>query len=251
MSSYLGQHFLKNKSAVEKIVAALQLVEGDNVIEIGPGHGELMAELLKHPIKLIAIEKDRELANELRDRFEVIEGDALKELVRVVQQLKTVSYKLVGNIPYYITGHLLRIISELENKPSVTVLTIQKEVAERIVSQPPKMNRLSAITQFWAEPKIITILPPSDFDPPPEVESAVIELRSKKYEVRIMNNYYKMVKILFQQPRKTILNNLSFVLSSSKEEIAEKLKLAGLKIPDRPQDLSVEMIKEITLIFGL
>ncbi len=261
-----GQHFLKNKSAVEKIVSALELREGDNVIEIGSGHGELTLELLKHPIDLIAIEKDRELAEELKNKglkLKIIEGDVLKELPKIIHKPSAISpdsraiedprqsrdYKLVGNIPYYITGHLLRIISELEKKPLITVLTVQKEVAERIVAEPPKMNRLAAITQFWADPEIIAVLPPSDFDPSPEVESAIIKLEKKNYDAKIMKDYYKIVKILFQQPRKTILNNLSVASPFSKEEIINKLETLLLKGGERPQDLSIEILKKLTLIF--
>ena len=183
MGKYLGQHFLKNKSVVEKIISVLQLQEGDNVIEIGAGHGELTLELLKHPIDLVAIEKDKELAEELknksaswRTKLKIIEGDALKFL-KIGSPVG--EWKLVGNIPYYITGHLLRIVSELEKKPFITILTVQKEVAERIIAEPPKMNRLAAITQFWADPQIIAVLSPNNFDPPPEVESAIIKLKNK------------------------------------------------------------------------
>ncbi len=252
MSERLGQHFLKNKSAIEKIVTVLKLEKGDNVVEIGPGHGELTLELLKNPIELTVMEKDTNLVQELKNKnlnIKILEGDALKFLKN--WSLDVGSWKLVGNIPYYITGHLLRIISELENKPLITVLTIQKEVAERIISQPPKMNRLSAITQFWSEPKIVATLHPNDFDPSPEVESAIIELRTKNYEKDIMINYYKMVRILFQQPRKTILNNLSFTLSLPKEEIAKKLEFLNIKAQNRPQDLSIDFLVTISKIYRL
>ncbi len=123
MKRLLGQHFLKNKAAIKKIVAALDLEENDTVIEIGPGHGELTQELSCHPINIIAIEKDVALANKLAEKFKIVQGDALKELPKLINQLKTKSYKLVGNIPFYITGHLLRVISELENKPTITAVS--------------------------------------------------------------------------------------------------------------------------------
>ena len=135
----LGQHFLTNKTKLQKIVRALDLRADDSVIEIGPGHGELTNELRikNYELKIIAIEKDEELVRYLQEKFaqdkniEIIEGDILKILPEFAKsrKLKAKSYKIVGNIPYYITGHLLRIIGELKNKPSLVVLTVQKEVA--------------------------------------------------------------------------------------------------------------------------
>ena len=169
----LGQHFLKNKTKLRKIVEALELKDGDVVIEIGPGHGELTDELrsANHKLKIIAIEKDEELAESLKEKFKnnknikIIEGDALKLLPQLTddqrltiydKRLTTDNYKIAGNIPYYITGYLFRILGELENKPSLIVLLIQKEVAERVCARPPKMSLLAASVQFWAEPKIIS-----------------------------------------------------------------------------------------------
>lgn len=324
----LGQHFLINKSALRKIAEAVDIQEGDTIIEIGPGHGELTKELLaisverldKNPaegkgIKIIAIEKDPALAQELRKNFqfstrppdrqvsnaqiqnskfiihnsiiEIIEGDAREILPSIIHHSSFVihNYKLVGNIPYYLTGYLLRIISELENKPSLCVFTIQKEVAERIVAQPPKMNpdrsrdrsqqinetsqripnipdgatsanhrsrsasngmnKLSASVQFWAEPKILQILPRRDFKPAPKVDSAIITLSPRIYADLTQINaerYYRMVKILFQQPRKTILNNLSTPDLPPREEILKILQKLDILPNDRPQNLSVEQI---------
>lgn len=297
----LGQHFLKNKSAIKKIVAALDLdsdpikSHGDNgasiVIEIGPGHGELTEELVRQTtgdqrprIKIIAIEKDKALANALARNFQfsiinyqselpqqllsenflVINGDALKILAPLVEflnlKIENLELKIVGNIPYYITGKLFRILSETKNKPIVSVFTIQKEVAERICARPPRLNRLAAITQFWAEPKILFKLSPDDFSPPPEVDSAVIKLEAHNmyHEAQGIQNYYKTVKILFAQPRKTILNNLvagakndklKIMNQGSKEEISKKLLGIGIKPSDRPQNLEVKDIIKISEVF--
>ena len=250
----LGQYFLKNKLAIEKIAAALALKAGEEVVEIGPGHGELTRALAQTGASITVIEKDPLLADNpwLAGHSRVIRGDALKVLPAISRQFSAASYKLVGNIPYYITGHLLRTISELPHKPALCLLMIQREVAERIIAQPPKMNRLSAITQFWAEPKIILLLSPADFDPPPTVHSAVIALKTRGDAPKNSENYYRWVKILFQQPRKTVVNNLREVAKPglTKRPVAEVLREMGLQTTARPQDLSLAQIKELSTTLG-
>jgi 16S rRNA (adenine1518-N6/adenine1519-N6)-dimethyltransferase len=276
-----GQHFLKNKAAAKKIAAALELKPGETVIEIGPGHGELTDEIFNsqfsrlrrsfggqaifNKIKLVAIEKDVELAEILKNKFsadkniEIIQGDALKVIPSLIHNSSFIihGYKIVGNIPYYITGHLLRTIGELENKPELCVFTIQKEVAERIAAKSPRMNKLAASVQFWAEPKILGHIPRGDFSPPPEVDSAIIKLKVKSEKLKVnAEKYYKTVKILFQQPRKTILNNVEAGLREvkasrrgllpKKQQTIKRLLEIGINPQDRPQNLSVEDIIKIS-----
>ncbi len=263
----LGQHFLKSRLATQKIVAALELENGDMVIEIGPGHGELTEYLvhgswfMDYQSKIIAIEKDKELATGLRKKLaddkniEVIEGDALRLLPSLSKsyQLKANSWKLVGNIPYYITGRLLRIISELEKKPKLSVFTIQKEVAERITAAPPHMNRLAAIVQFWAIPNIVARISKKDFQPEPEVDSAVIRLETKNLghgtEIEA-SVYYKTIRALFAQPRKTILNNLIAAKKIKREILIGYLEKIGIPPENRPQNLSMKQIMLIAEILN-
>ena len=250
----LGQHFLTNKTKLQKIVGALDLRADDSVIEIGPGHGELTNELRikNYELKIIAIEKDEELVRYLQEKFaqdkniEIIEGDILKILPEFAK-----SRKIVGNIPYYITGYLLRIIGELKNKPSLVVLTVQKEVAERICApsqtntgKKGRMNLLAASVQFWAEPEIIDYIPKTDFQPQPEVDSAIIKLAIGNQSLANSKDYYELIKIIFKQPRKTILNNLR-ATNKTKEEIIKILGELKINPADRPQNLSVEQIKEL------
>lgn len=262
----LGQHFLINKNKLRKIVEALDLKAGDLVIEIGPGHGELTKEIIARLQnckikKLIAIEKDEKLAKVLRNKvsdfglknLEIIEGDALKIVPQLTinHKLKTKNYKLAGNIPYYITGHLFRIIGELKNKPSLIVFTVQKEVAERVCAEPPKMNLLAASVQFWAEPKIIGSVSKKDFRPAPKVDSAIIKLetRDKRQDLND-KKYYQIIKILFKQPRKTILNNLiSGFKNKKREEITDKLTELKINPQDRPQNLKIEQICQLSTLF--
>jgi len=256
----LGQHFLENGTVLEEIAASLEIEPKDTVIEIGPGHGELTKYILSaNPSKLIVIERDPELASKLREtlsdklsdtKLEIIEDDVLKTLPSLIRNLKlgirNSNYKVVGNIPYYITGYLLRILGELEHKPKLIVLTIQKEVAERVCATPPKMNLLAASVQFWAEPKIEAVIKSGAFSPPPEVDSAVLKLKPVKIKDIDPETYYKLIKILFKQPRKTILNNLRSGLDKSNSEIETELKSIGIDPTDRPQNLDIDEIKYLS-----
>lgn len=246
---FLGQNFLKDQRALDRIADVLDVQEEDMIVEIGPGHGELTKRILERgPSKLVAVEKDEDLIETLLEKFkdeysnlEVLRADALKEIPRI-----DYPYKLVGNIPYYITGHLLRLLQEVHRKPSVAVFTLQKEVAQRLSAAPPKMNLLSAATGFWADAKLIRYISRRSFKPAPKVDSAIVKItptvpQPGEQEAR---SYYTLIKVLFKQPRKTILNNLK-ALGASKEMLAE----AGLDPSSRPQDLDVENIKKLALLF--
>jgi len=278
----LGQHFLINKKKIKKIIEALELKKGDTVIEIGPGHGEITLPLARNfqfPIsnfQIIAIEKDEKLFEHLKKKLNfnknvaIIHGNALKILSQITQnsllrssspegQLKTQNYKLVGNIPYYITGRLLRILGELENKPSLIVLTVQKEVAERLIAQPPKMNLLAASVQFWAKPEIIGYISKKDFRPVPKVDSAIITLTPIAADNKQIDpdKYYHLIKILFKQPRKTILNNIleaekrgfmRIIEADKRGFLTKKLHKIGINPQDRPQNLTIKQIIKLSSI---
>lgn len=264
MGRKLGQHFLKNQHALDVMVNALQITKGDTIIEIGPGHGELTGRLLASPANhIIAIEKDPMLAETLESRMKnyalgkrltIITGDACTELPAIHLPFTTHHSKLAGNIPYYITGYLFRTIGELRSKPSCAAFMVQKEVAERVCETPPRMNRLAASVQIWAEPKIIMILAPKDFEPAPKVDSAIIFLGVRKGGLgfeelgsRKLGAYYRMVNILFRQPRKTIINNLSFSLPYiSKEKLLGMLADTDTTPTARPHNLSIEKIQELS-----
>lgn len=153
-------------------------------------------------------------------------------------------FKIAGNIPYYITGYLLRVMEKLDHKPTVVVLTIQKEVAERMCADAPQMNLLAASVRFWADPVIVDIVPKEDFDPPPKVDSATVRLDVRP-AVRVNGDaYYPLIKKLFAQPRKTIANNLAGK-GGDKDAVADMLKRAGIDAQKRPQDLSMEDIYKL------
>ncbi|KKU91584.1 MAG: Ribosomal RNA small subunit methyltransferase A [Candidatus Jorgensenbacteria bacterium GW2011_GWA1_48_11] len=258
MGEKLGQHFLKNSRKIKGIAAALDLEANDIVIEIGPGHGELTRELrIKNGgIRIIAIEKDKKLAEGLREKFfgdeklEIIEDDALKALPSIIHDSKFIiqNYKLVGNIPYYITGHLLRVIGELRKKPELAVLTVQREVALRLCARPPRMNLLSAAVRFWAEPKIVDFIPKKDFSPQPRVDSAIVRLETRPTEGKTEENYYRLTRAVFQQPRKTVFNNLKAARLTTEVKLLTLLRKNNISSLARPQDLSLETLKKLALM---
>lgn len=252
MPQRLGQHFLVNRAAVRTIIKHLDLQREETIVEIGPGTGVLTIPLLESCVrvgaKLIAIEKDKQLAEKLVNsnwKLEVVIGDALKIIPKLITDyhLPFTNYKLVGNIPYYITGRLLRIMSEIKQKPAITILTIQEEVARRITAKEPHMNLLSAITQAWAEANILAHLKAEDFDPPPKVRSAIVELKTHKEPlVPHFVSYIRLMKILFKQPRKTVFNNLRAGLHAPRETLEKCLANTGIRPAARPQELSLKLL---------
>lgn len=186
--------------------------------------------------------------------MEVVEGDALKLLPEIANyQLKTTNYKLVGNIPYYITGYLLRTVSELKHKPSLIVLMIQKEVAERICAKPGEMNLLAASIQVWAKVEIVRFVSKKSFNPSPKVDSAIIKLIPTKNYPLPTKNYYTLLRVIFRQPRKTVWNNLRQLTIDGRElgkdKILEKLSSLGIEPTARPQNLTIENLKTLAKIF--
>lgn len=259
----LGQHFLRSAKVIQKIAALLDPRRDETIIEIGAGHGELTEKLGDRlevlgvrNAQIIAVEKDGQLVAQLKKKFadnkqiEIIHADIRKFLPKlpITYHLSPRTYVVVGNIPYYLTGRLLRILGELEPKPNRIVLTIQKEVAERIIASPPRMNRLAASVQFWATPEIAGVIGATSFDPQPEVDSVILKLetRSMNHErLKLMPTYYRVMRALFRQPRKTILNNL---LSADfpKDKILAALGELNIKPSSRPQDLSVQGLMHLS-----
>ncbi len=233
----LGQNFLINPRISDKIVATAEISKDDTILEVGPGTGSLTKKLLGKAKKVIAVEKDQRLIADLKNKFkelknvEIIEGDILKFKVDDLK-LKDFGYKIVANIPYYITSKFLKIIFEKCPRPKLIVLTIQKEVAQRIVAKPPHMNLLALSVQFYSQPKIISYISKQNFRPVPKVDSAIIKLTPiNRYErsVRIYTDeFFKVTKAGFSQKRKLLINNLKKLRAkeSQLEEIFKNLKIS-------------------------
>ena len=233
----LGQNFLVNKGVVQKILNAAEITNSDLVLEIGTGKGVLTEELRKKANRVIAIEKDHRLINDLKNTFrefsnvEIIEDDVLKfDPYSIIH----IPYKIVANIPYYITSHLLKTIFEKWPMPELVVLMVQKEVAQRIVAKPPEMNLLALSVQFFAEPKIISYVSRGSFRPIPKVDSAIIRLVPRR-EARITDQefrekFFKLAKTAFAGKRKQLKNTVG----------AEILGKAGIRPESRPEELFLE-----------
>jgi 16S rRNA (adenine1518-N6/adenine1519-N6)-dimethyltransferase len=239
-SKRLGQNFLTDKNILQKIIASADIKKTDIILEVGPGTGILTAELAQKAKRVIAIEKDKKmieiLGQSLKDfkNVEIINQDILKFNIDK-------KYKVVANIPYYLTSALIRKFLEDKNQPSQMILMIQKEVAQRIVATPPNMSILSASVQFYAEPKILFYVSKNSFWPAPKVDSAVIKIEPKNKPDQVSPTlFFNILKAGFSSPRKQLAGNLSKGLKIKKEE-AEKLLLQNDIDPkQRAETLSME-----------
>jgi len=251
MRARIGQHFLKDGGVARRIVGALPIGEGKIIIEIGPGRGALTALLAERVgrvpgAELVCIERDPILAEALRARAwhtippRVITGDARTALPEPVRELTPDNtYIVVGNLPYYLTGRLFRILGELSRLPEAAVFMVQREVAMRLTAAPPHMNLLAASVQAWARVSLLFHVPASAFTPQPRVESAVVLITATR-TTPPPAGYYQTARVLFKQPRKTLLNNLAVEIG--REDATWILAEVGLDPSGRPQSLSPEAI---------
>lgn len=252
----LGQNFLINEGVYKKIVTALELKPGETVVEVGPGLGTLTKFLLDAGARVIAIEKDRHLAEYLKTKFantknvKIVEGDILK-FFPSDYSLPTTRYKLVGNIPYYLTSRLLRTVFEKWPQPELIVLMLQKEVAKRIKAKPPKMSVLAVSVQYYAKPEIVSYVSSGSFYPPPDIDSAIIKLtpRSVADSPAFQKRFFEIVKMSFAGKRKQLINNLSRGIKLAKEKVQQKLASIGIDSRRRAETLSIEEWEKITNIF--
>lgn len=255
----LGQHFLTDDTHLSRIVAAAELTKDDTVLEIGPGAGTLTRYLAAQAGRVIAVELDNRLIEPLRAQFaeqphvEIVHGDILEmnvgELVRESQRdnlplsHSPISFKIVANLPYYITSAVLRHILEAAVKPTLAVVMVQKEVAERIVAQPGDLSLLAISVQFYAQAKIVHRVPANAFRPPPKVDSAVLRLdllpEPAVADVDV-EEFFEVVRAGFSQKRKQLLNSLSAGLRLPKAEVETRLHAVGIDPKRRAETLSLQ-----------
>lgn len=239
----LGQNFLKSEKALADIVDAADVHADDIVLEIGPGKGALTERLVKLAGKVIAIEKDRELVPLLKeqfaeaitvDRLEVLERDILDFDETVLREYGR-DYKLVANIPYYITGAIIRKFLESDCQPTSMTLLVQKEVAERIVARDGKESILSISVKAYGTPKFIGKVPKRYFTPEPSVDSAIIHIDniSKDRFKKVSEiDFFKVVKAGFAQKRKTLANNLGNLGLKPPGWLPEKVRAEDISLDD-------------------
>jgi 16S rRNA (adenine1518-N6/adenine1519-N6)-dimethyltransferase len=245
---HFGQNFLKNKGIIKKIISSAGIKPDDVVLEIGPGTGVLTEEIAKKAKKVISVEKDERLVKLLKERLkglknvEIIEGDILKF------KNQNLKYKVVANLPYYITSPIIRMFLESKNKPKEMVLMMQKEVAERICAKPPDMNILALSVQFYGRPEILFNVSKKNFYPVPKVDSSVIKISAENTDFntdkKFAERFFKIIKAGFSHPRKQIINNLSKALKIEKEKTSQWLLKNKISPERRAETISInEWIK--------
>jgi len=244
-SKILGQNFLISKEVLEKILDAANLKSKDVVLEIGPGIGTLTKELAKKVKQVIAIEKDSKMIKILKETLKdfknvkIIQGDILK-IENCKLKIENL-YKVVANLPYYITSPVLRKFLESDFKPKEMILMVQKEVAQRIVALAPDMNLLAISVQFFAKPEIISFVSKNCFWPKPKVDSAIIRLKVTGNRLEVDKDlFFKIARAGFAQPRKQLVNSLSNGLKLEKEKVRNWLKENEIKPERRAETLDIK-----------
>jgi 16S rRNA (adenine1518-N6/adenine1519-N6)-dimethyltransferase len=248
----LGQNFLIDESVLGDIVAAAELGSEDTVIEVGPGLGTLTFALAPRCQRVIAIEKDRKMGKFLRrslseklgekNNVELLSADILHlNLPELLAERGVQHYKLVANIPYYITSPIIKLFLETAPQPEAMVMLVQKEVAERICASQGDLSILALSVLLYGRPTLVRPVASAAFYPAPKVDSAILRIDeiSKRYTDAQYWQLFRLIKISFASKRKTLLNNLAAGLKLDKPVTAELLAAAGIAPAARAQDLGV------------
>jgi len=260
----LGQNFLIDEKVLAEIIQASELNKNDLVLEIGPGLRTLTNELIKKCGTVVAVEKDKKMAeliskknepkatfaNAARGSFlKIINGDILKiNLNEIIHKYsKNKKYKLISNIPYYITSPVIKLFLENNIQPELIVLLVQKEVAERICAKPGKLSVLALSVQIYGKPEIINYVDKASFYPKPKVDSAILKIKNikKEFPDEYYRKLFKIIKIGFSSKRKKLSNNLSVGLHIDKRKSESILQKAEINLNSRAQELSLEEWKKL------
>jgi 16S rRNA (adenine1518-N6/adenine1519-N6)-dimethyltransferase len=251
----LGQHWLKSQTILNKIVDEAGVIQDDVVLEIGPGLGTLTQVLINKGAAVTAVEFDQFLATSLANRvndpaklLEVKQQDILRFNLNELPK----GYKIVANIPYYLTSALIRVLCDSNNPPTKAALLVQKEVAERVAAKPSQMSILSVITQMYYQVNLGTTVPAKFFTPPPKVDSRVLIL-TKRPKPLFGNqdpaNLFRLVKAGFSERRKKIRNSLAGGMQIEKEAAEKLLKKADIDGELRAQNLSLDDWLKLTKLW--
>lgn len=249
----LGQHWLQDPQILTKIASYLEVSPNDFILEIGPGLGTLTSKLLKfNPKTLLAVEFDSDLAHNLPNSFPgkqnlIVQNSDIRKFN--FEELPA-QYKLATNLPYYISGIFFRILTTIQNKPSLTVALIQKEVAQKISASPESgsSNKLAMLVNYFYQTELGIEVSAEHFSPPPKVDSQVLilSLRSKPLFPDIgFKTYSRLVKFAFSSPRKTLANNLSAGFRVPRSEILKIIESLGLDLEIRAEQLSLRQWQEL------
>jgi len=250
-----GQNFLIDPGLPQKLVASAQINAQDTVLEIGPGIGAITQALAQKAKRVVAVEKDREMVNILRDTLAGFKNvEVIQDDIRYLKTTGIQKYKVVGNLPFYLTAPVIRQFLEMEGfKPLSMTLVVQKEVAQRICAKPPKMSILANSVQFYAYPELISVISKKSFFPKPKVDAAIIKIiphnkrelaafASDRKQIMTDNAkkaFFRVMKAGFSQPRKQLAGNLTKKLGVSKEKILKIFKDFSISETARAENLSL------------
>lgn len=240
----LGQHWLKDPDILADIADSAELTGDDTVLEIGPGLGTLTSRLLARAGRVVAVEFDEALADKLPGQFpgknlEVINQDIL----RFDTTIMPAGYKVVANLPYYITSKILKLLSESSNPPSLMVLLVQKEVAERLSARPGDYSVLAVSAQVYHEVIPGVVVPARFFVPPPKVDSQVVIMRrleQPRVDQPRLADFFRLVKAGFSAKRKKLRSSLAGGLHLDKSVVEDLLEQAEISSDARAEDLSID-----------
>jgi 16S rRNA (adenine1518-N6/adenine1519-N6)-dimethyltransferase len=245
----LGQNFLLDPAALGRMVEAADLSAQDSVVEVGAGVGNLTRLLAAQAGKVVAVELDERLVEILRKEVgdlpsvQIVHGDILHMMEFGFGDL---DYKVVGNLPYYITSAVLRHLLEDPPRPKLLVVTVQREVAERIVAEPGDMSLLAVSVQFYGRPRILARIPAGAFYPSPEVDSAIVRIDVDEAPqvdlggVVSETSFFRVVRAGFSQKRKTLRNSLSAGLRLAPAVVEQTLQDVGVSPRQRAETLSLQ-----------
>lgn len=240
----LGQHWLHDRDVLAHIADLAEITPEDTVLEIGPGLGTLTSELLRRARGVIAVEFDPDLARKLPGQFPGKNLEVINEDILLFDFNKLpANYKVVANVPYYITSKIVQRLMTAQNKPAIAVLLVQKEVAERLAAQPGDMSILAVSAQVYAEVTLGDIVPAELFTPPPKVDSQVVVLKTRSRSLLSDVNekdFFRVVKAGFSAKRKKLRSSLAGGLGISKQEAEDILKKAHVSPEARAEMLSLD-----------
>ncbi|MDD2257598.1 ribosomal RNA small subunit methyltransferase A [Candidatus Falkowbacteria bacterium] len=244
-----GQNFLITESVYDDIIAAAELDKKDTVLEVGPGLGFLTARLAKDAGQVITVELDDKISAFLRVALDsqAVENVTLlnQDILRFNPGDLPAAYKIVANLPYNISSIFLRTFLEQKNAPERMVLLLQKEVAERLLARPGKMNLLALSVQFYSQPEIVRLVKAGNFWPEPKVDSALVRLKLHSHRSDVYNDsekkaFFRLARVGFSAKRKMLKNNLAAGLGIDLKLAAELLAAANLTSQVRAEDLSLD-----------
>jgi 16S rRNA (adenine1518-N6/adenine1519-N6)-dimethyltransferase len=256
-----GQHFLTDPNILRKIVHAAEIRDGEVVLEIGPGLGHLTRALLRAGARVVAVEIDRDLVARLRKEDQdtaltVLEGDFLRtapEEWLASAGLKGSDYKVVANLPYYITSAVLRHLLEARHQPILLVILVQREVAQQLTAVPNSMSQLAVGVQFYGRPRIVAQVPAGAFYPRPQVDSALVRVEldhPSRFPETDHRRFFEIVRAGFGVRRKQLHNALARGLEMNADEVNTRLLRAGIDPRRRAESLSLEEWQRVYLQFS-